>query len=194
MGIISVSLPSDGTTADVADVNTPLTTIATEINGNLDNNNIKSGAAIDGSKLADASIPATKLATGAITLGYAQRTSDFTTTSLAAVTNLSVTVTIPSGGRRIKVTVWSADLSSSASATIARMTLWDGAVSSGTQLSMAQVTSAGANYGAPGSIVWTGTPSAGSKTYNVGLQDIGAATAKIQGGATYPAFILVEAI
>lgn len=52
MGLISLSLPSDGTTADVADVNTPFNTIATAINGNLDNNNIKASAGINTSKLA----------------------------------------------------------------------------------------------------------------------------------------------
>lgn len=56
MGTISVSLPTDGTTADVADVNTPINTIVNEFNGNIDNANIKSAAAIAGSKLADASI------------------------------------------------------------------------------------------------------------------------------------------
>lgn len=56
MAIISVTLPSDGTTADVSDVNTPITTIVNEINGQLDNANIKTAAAITGSKLADASI------------------------------------------------------------------------------------------------------------------------------------------
>jgi hypothetical protein len=52
MGTVSVSLPSDGTTADVTDYNTPITTIVNEINGNLDNNNIKTGAAIDSAKIA----------------------------------------------------------------------------------------------------------------------------------------------
>lgn len=61
MGTISVSLPADGTTANVADINTPINTIVNEINGNIDNNNIKSGAAIDGSKLADTSVPIPKL-------------------------------------------------------------------------------------------------------------------------------------
>lgn len=56
MATINVTLPSDGTTADVADYNTPITTIVNEINGNLDNANIKSAAAISGSKLADNSI------------------------------------------------------------------------------------------------------------------------------------------
>lgn len=52
MGTISVSLPSDGTVADVSDYNTPLNTIVNEFNGNIDNANIKSGAAISTTKLA----------------------------------------------------------------------------------------------------------------------------------------------
>lgn len=56
MGTISVSLPNDGDTIDAADYNTPLTTIVNVINGNLDNDNIKSAAGISGSKLADTSV------------------------------------------------------------------------------------------------------------------------------------------
>lgn len=68
MATISVSLPSDGTAADVSDYNTPITTIVNEINGNLDNANIKSGAAIATSKLADdAGITTAKIADGAVT-------------------------------------------------------------------------------------------------------------------------------
>lgn len=62
MGTISVSLPADGTTADVADYNTPIQTIVDEINGQLDNDNIASDAAIAGSKLADDSVGSRKLA------------------------------------------------------------------------------------------------------------------------------------
>jgi len=65
MGNISVSLPSDGQTIDVADYNTPVNTIVNEINGGLDNSNIAAAAAIAGTKLADTSIPNVKLATGA---------------------------------------------------------------------------------------------------------------------------------
>ncbi len=61
MGTISVSLPSDGETIEVADYNTPINTIVNEINGKLNNANIASDAAIAGSKLADTSINATKL-------------------------------------------------------------------------------------------------------------------------------------
>lgn len=56
MSTVSVSLPSDGTTADVTDYNTPINTIVNEINGNLDNDNIKASAGISGSKLANSSI------------------------------------------------------------------------------------------------------------------------------------------
>ena len=65
MGLISLTLPNDGETVDAADVNTPFNTIATVINGNIENANIKSDAAIDGTKLADNSIPTTKMKGGA---------------------------------------------------------------------------------------------------------------------------------
>jgi hypothetical protein len=65
MGLISLTLPNEGETVDAADVNTPFNTIATVINGNIDNANIKSDAAIDGTKIADNSIPATKMKAGA---------------------------------------------------------------------------------------------------------------------------------
>lgn len=61
MGNISVSLPSDGTTADVADYNTPITTIVNAINGNLDNSNLVSGAAIATDKLADDAVTTAKI-------------------------------------------------------------------------------------------------------------------------------------
>jgi hypothetical protein len=56
MATINVSLPSDGQTIDASDYNTPITTIVNEFNGNIDNANIKSAAAISGSKIADASL------------------------------------------------------------------------------------------------------------------------------------------
>lgn len=62
MGLISLTLPNDGETIDAADVNSPLNTIATAINGNLDNANIKTAAAIDGSKIASASLTSTQMA------------------------------------------------------------------------------------------------------------------------------------
>jgi hypothetical protein len=61
MGVVSVSLPSDGSTGTVSQYNTPLTTIVNEFNGNIDNANIKANAAIASSKLATG-IPTSMLA------------------------------------------------------------------------------------------------------------------------------------
>lgn len=126
MGVISVSLPSDGTTADVADYNTPVTTIVNEINGNLDNANIKTGAAIATAKLADdAGITAAKLGAQSVTnakllLGEAtatvatsENTASTTYADLATTTD-TVTVTI---GANLKALVFiSAKLNNDTSA------------------------------------------------------------------------------
>lgn len=58
MGTISVSLPSDGTTADVSDYNTPINTIVTAINGNLDNANI---SGLSGTKITAGTLPGSAL-------------------------------------------------------------------------------------------------------------------------------------
>ena len=56
MGTVNLSLPSDGETIDSSDYNTPITTFVNEFNGEIDNANIASDAAIAGSKLANASV------------------------------------------------------------------------------------------------------------------------------------------
>jgi len=88
LGTISVSLPADGTTADVGDYNTPLTTLVTEFNGNIDDANIKSGAAIAGSKIADASITNAKLSTttGEIGGAWTDYSSSSTVTGWSSTT------------------------------------------------------------------------------------------------------------
>lgn len=119
MGALSVSLPSDGETADASDYNTPITTIVNEINGGLDNSNIAANAAIDGSKLANGSVDTDTLAESAVTtdkiddgavvpnklaLGVASATVDTsqTTTSTSyadlSTTTDQVTVTIGANG------------------------------------------------------------------------------------------------
>jgi hypothetical protein len=88
MTTISVTLPSDGTTADVADVNTPITTIVNVINGGLDNANIAASAGIDGTKLADGAITSAKVATGMpVQIVSAVFTSVATGTTLIPVDN-----------------------------------------------------------------------------------------------------------
>lgn len=195
MGNISVSLPSDGETIDVADYNTPINTIVTEINGNLDNSNLSASAAIAGSKIADGGITAEKLTASAITLGYAQITSSFTTTSTSAtlVTGLSTTVTIPAGGRRIEITAYSYATDTTSSGGYAFMSIWDGTVGSGTQLSLSAQRITSASSGSFHIVLASVVPAAGSKTYNVGFH-VTAGTGTLAAAATYPAFILVKAI
>jgi hypothetical protein len=68
LSTISFTSITDGSTADAADVNTPLQTIYDEFNGSIDNANIDTSAAIATSKLADdAGINTAKLADGAAT-------------------------------------------------------------------------------------------------------------------------------
>lgn len=68
MGLISPTQITDGTTANASDVNDPINTIANEFNGNIDNANIKTGAAIATAKLAsDAGIVAGMIASDAVT-------------------------------------------------------------------------------------------------------------------------------
>lgn len=126
------------------------------------------------------------------TVAHAQITADFTTISLAQITGLSVTF-LAVANRKYVVSATSGDLSSSSSATIGKVTMWNGAVSSGTQVQMGQTTSAGANYGTPMSISYKFTATTtGAMTFNLGLQDIGGSTAKLQAGATYPAVLTAE--
>jgi hypothetical protein len=128
------------------------------------------------------------------TLGYASIASNFTTTSATAVqiTGLTVTVTIPSGGRKVRITAFARDLNGSTSA-YEVLSIWDGTVGSGTQLAAGQAYIAANNLGEQAVASAIVTPAAGSKTYNVGLQTT-AGTASTEAASTYPAYILVELI
>lgn len=92
MANISVSLPSDGDTIDVADYNTPITTIVNEINGNLDNSNISASAAIAVSKLATGTggVANANLNTTAGDIGGAYKAY---TSTITAQTGTATTVT-----------------------------------------------------------------------------------------------------
>ena len=140
---------------------------------------------------ANLAIPNYNLAPTAIKLGYAQYTSNFTTTTNALITSLSVAITMPAGGRSIKVTFFSLVLSNSSSPTNTDVAIEE----NGTEVARARVTSGGANYCSPGTTMAIRTPAAGaSMTYTVRLYNVGGGTAQSQGSATSPQFLLVEAI
>lgn len=90
MGTISVSLPADGTVADVSDYNTPINTIVNAINGGLDNDNIAAAAAISGSKLANAAVTASKMVNGQI---YRRQGGSATEWTTQGTTNYDVSST-----------------------------------------------------------------------------------------------------
>lgn len=129
------------------------------------------------------------------TLGYAQITSNFNTTSTSnvQVTGLSVPVTIPNGGRRLKITFWSAYVDNSTSA-FCNLGIWDGAVGSGTQLATLSIDIQAVNTRQiPATMISSILPPSGSKTYNVGIS-VTSGTGTIYAATTSPAFLLVELI
>lgn len=140
------------------------------------------------------SVPASALGTGAITLGYAQIVANTSaTTTITAISGLSTTVTIPAGGRRIKISAYIPYVSVS-NAGFETLSIWDGAVGSGTQLNVCQVNVVSGSAGGQNMLVQAiVTPAAGSKTYGVGLQT-SVGTVVVNCGPTFPAFISVEAI
>ena len=153
-------------------------------------------ATVTSTQIATNGVSAANLATSAITLGYAQITSNSAptaSTSAVQITGLTVTVTIPAGGRRIKITGYTSSLSNNTAA-YNILTIWDGTVGSGTQLGQAN---SGAGAAASSNMscmcVVIVTPSAGSKTYNLGYSTTSGSTT-VGATATGPAFILVEAI
>lgn len=159
---------------------------------------VLSAGTVSSTALATNAVQGNQLATNAITLGYQPITTNYSTSSTSssnAVTGLSVTVTIPSGGRRVRITVYAPSMFLTTAGDYALLSIWDGTVGSGTQLSRAIMGALSANSEIPVTATAIVTPSAGSKTYNVGLCNVTAArNVQINAAATYPAFILVETI
>jgi hypothetical protein len=133
--------------------------------------------------------------TSAITLGYAERTSNFTTTtggSFVNVTDLSVTVTVPAGGRRIKITGYAPFLGSTQ---VAGLGIDLAVQEDATLLTMASFTTPVVGYGSHMVAISTFVPSAGSHTYKITAKQVtNGKTLTIAAAATSIAFILVELI
>lgn len=138
-------------------------------------------------------VKAANLDTAAIYLGSVSKVdANFATTNVGAtqVTGLTSTVTIPSGGRKVKITV-SCSMGISGAGQ-AQLSIWDGTVGSGVNLHNVFFLSTGTQT-IPTSMTVVVSPVAGSKTYNIGLQT-SAGTATVYTQPTYPALLLVEAI
>lgn len=175
------------TGVNAAATNTPLSTIYNDYNGNITDANIATNAAIAYSKL---SLP--------LGLGYVEITGNFSTASNTAVqvTGLTTTVTIPAGSRFIRLTAYFRDITNTVGVTSAYASIWDGTVGSGTQLVDGAIggTFGATNYFVGGSVMAIVTPSAGSKTYNVGLRSTAGTNITVENSSTARAFLFVEAL
>lgn len=154
----------------------------------------------NGQAIANNAIQAASLATNAITLGYAQITAAVvltTPTSDTLVTGLTTgSITIPAGGRKVKITAWANAIDNSGTSAVNTLSIWDGTVGSGTELATALHSSTTvASDPHQVTAIAVVTPAAGSKTYNVGIKaSAGNCAVGLTVGSTPCAFILVEAI
>lgn len=142
--------------------------------------------AIDSRHYVDNSIDPEHLATNAIFLGTSTKTdSNFTTSSATPVqvTGATLTVTVPSGGRAVIIFFNGRSMYSSTT-NFPGASLWKGTVGSGTLLAK--------QYGqGPGDmpitlIGYDAAPTAGSTTYNLGLEVISGGTASLSFDSTAP--------
>lgn len=174
--------------------NTQGALLAAVINGGIDNENIDDSAAIAGSKLEDGSIEGTKFSTSAITIGYDEILSNFTTTAvntITDVTELSVAVTVPTGGRRVEITAYCSQIVSSQSAgNVLDMYIREGS----TTRSFGRFSTPAANYGTPMTVTYSAAVSSGSHTYKVSVLQQAAGTLTFTAASDRPAFLLVKVI
>lgn len=160
--------------------------------GAVDGAGVLASNVVETAKIKDGAVTAEKLSTGAITLGYAQATTDFATSSgtLVDVTGLNVSVTIPSGGRRAKITFGCKFVKCDTPGYGNTIAILEGS----TILQKYVWTTPASNHAINGFMVATTVPSAGVKTYKIqALSDAGA-TQTIVASSDAPSFILVELI
>lgn len=145
----------------------------------------------DGTGFPDGAIPGSALSSSAITLGYKEITSDFVTTSTSYVdvTGLSKTVTVPDGGRRVKITVdpkWLAN-------TVAGQGCYMQILEDGVLVREKALTSSLASGANPFTMIASKVPTAGSHTYKAQVKtDTGTMTLKAD--ANGPCLLLIELI
>lgn len=149
---------------------------------------------VDSRAYVDNSIDAEHLSTTTINLAAVKVTSTqaFTSGTATQATGLTSTVTIPSGGRKVRI---KAELAGSFGTAARGITLeiWDGTVGSGTKLQGRQRYFPSAGTTDSLTVETTITPAAGSKTYNVGLSiQGGASTFTTSSSSTEPAELTID--
>lgn len=126
-------------------------------------------------------------------LGYAQITADFNTasTSYVDVTGLSVTVTIPAGVTKVRITAFIGHGSASVANAGLALNIYD--VTASAQLNQADAATDASGDTVSMNPIAIHTPAAGSRTYKCQFKNNGnAGTVHTNSSATIPSFILVE--
>lgn len=147
-------------------------------------------------KIAAGAVDATRLSAGAITLGYAEITSTFAPPPINGdvdVEGLSLTVTVPTGGRRIRITAYSVGVSTTPAVGAYMVTV---KIKEGSTTLQAADSSVGDNRRVPFNVSYVSNipPAPGLHTYKVSVYNAGAGYITFGAGTSDPAFILVEAI
>lgn len=185
--VTTPTMTGGGSWAGSPTITTP--TIASFTNAQHDHTNVAGGGA-----LGAATVGATNLTTSAITLGYAEITADFTAnpnTSYVDITGLTTTVTVPSGGRRIKITAWCTNMTpASGTPPQFRLSIRE----SSTVLAETTIQGTAAVQNSMPPAIYSAVTSPGSHTYKVSFNLNQNANLTLAAGTTFPAFILVEAI
>lgn len=179
----ATNLPKDGDTIEASDVNTDLQGLIDEFNKSI-------GTA----KLSDSGVTGSKLATNAILLGNTQLTTNFSssvTPTITDITNFTVTVIVPSGGRSIEIEVFAAYQNSTAAASDMTLYIFEGSTTLAKSLTSQ---TAATQSGLPAFVKYIGTPTDGTHTYKVSFSQSTAGTYSLVAAATYPAYISVKLI
>jgi len=158
---------------------------------------------VGAAKVQDGAVTATKLSSSAIALGLSKLSVVFATASASfvQVPGLTVTATIPPGGRIIRISAWARSLELMGTYTNAECSIWDGPVGTGTLLTKAYLIGGGSPLdgylAVPLYVSYVGTQTAGTHTYNVGLNSPrggGSKSVQITCNTDCPAYLLVEAL
>lgn len=142
-----------------------------------------------GTAIQEGAIVGEHLSTAAILLGLVSATSVFTTTSTTFVDVLTKIVTVPDGGRKVKIS-FNAD-SWAVSAT--GIGIYIAVVRDGTRIATLTNTGAGAGFSMNPAYSFVDSPTPGSHTYKIQVKT-DAGTVSINAGANFPMQMVVEAL
>lgn len=128
-------------------------------------------------------------------LGYRQITSNATSSSTSdgQVTGLSCPVIVPTN-RKVEISFFAKSVYNNTTNDYCEITIWDGTVGSGTQLQRASYRMASGITEVSASCTVITTPSATSKTYNIGQDAAVGGTSTISAGSTLPAYVVVKLV